>query len=417
MPKRASRVGIGTFIIVWLGMALPWQADAAEQFAAKFKVTLEPEREGASVTLTVDHGELLKHLYFENHEGAISDIKGNGSVREKAGRVYWDLPSGPSKLSWFVRITRERGTGKYDAIINKDWALFRGDNIVPAVHIDTGDVVGSYSYTTLEFVLPKTWQSVHTGWPRMQGNTFRIDNPERRFDRPTGWMIAGNIGTRTTKIDKTAIAVAAPEGQKYRRMDVLTFSRFVWREIKKAFVVTPDRLLVVGAADPMWRGGLSASNSLFLHADRPLVSEDGTSPLVHELTHVVTRISGKVTATTNDDWIAEGIAEYYSFELLYRAHGISKARRHKIIEGQAKWGANIEHLRRGKSTGPITARAVVLLDQLDQEIRQRSKNQYSLDDVTRKLMVKRKVSLQDLREATAQLIGDKIDTLESPLLR
>ena len=49
---------------------------------------------------------------------------------------------------------------------------------------------------------------------------------------------------------------------------------------------------VVGAADPMWRGGLSASNSLFLHADRPLISENGTSTLVHELTHVITRVRG-----------------------------------------------------------------------------------------------------------------------------
>ena len=59
----------------------------------------------------------------------------------------------------------------------------------------------------------------------------------------------------------------------------------------------------------------------------------------------------------------------------------------------------------------------MLLDQLDQEIRQRSKDKYSLDDVTRQLMTLRKVSLADLREATAKLIGDKIDTLDSPLLR
>jgi predicted metalloprotease with PDZ domain len=176
-------------------------------------------------------------------------------------------------------------------------------------------------------------------------------------------------------------------------------------------------LLVVGAADPMWRGGLSASNSLFLHADRPLVSENGTSSLVHELTHMVTRISGVETATTNDDWIAEGIAEFYSFEILYRAHGISKSRRSRIIRDLARWGADVEHLRQGRSSGAITARAVVLLDQLDQEIRQRSKDKYSLDDVTRQLMTKRKVSLADLREATAKLIGDKIDTLDSPLLR
>jgi hypothetical protein len=285
------------------------------------------------------------------------------------------------------------------------------------MHIDTGDVIGSYAVATLEFTLPSHWKSVKTGWPRIEGNTFRIDNPERRLDRPTGWMIAGDIGSRSTNARGTAITVAAPKGQGYQRMDALTFLRFIWREIKKAFVETPDRLLVVGAADPMWRGGLSASNSLFLHADRPLVSENGTSSLAHELTHMVTRISGVVTEQTNDDWIAEGIAEYYSFELLYRAHGISKSRRGKIIRDLKEWGADVEHLRKTRSAGPVTARAVVLLDELNTEIRERSKKEYSLDDVTRQLMVIRKVSLADLRAATEKLIGPNIKALESPLLQ
>ncbi len=417
MQKRSSLAVVSALIWLWIGVVCCAHASEPESFTVKFRVTLEPAREGASVTVSVDRGELLKHLNFENRDKAISAIEANGSLREENGRVYWDLPKGQSTLTYFVRITHERSPGKYDAIINPDWAIFRGDDIVPAMHIDTGEVMGSYSLSTLEFVLPKDWKAVQTGWPRLQGNAFRIDNPERRFDRPTGWMIAGKIGTRTTTLKGTAMTVAAPTGQHFRRMDVLTFLRFVWREIHEAFVATPARLLVVGADDPMWRGGLSASNSLFLHADRPLVSENGTSSLVHELTHMVTRISGVVTADTNDDWIAEGLAEYYSFELLYRARGISKARRNRIVEGLAQWGKDVEHLREGKSTGRITARAVVLLNELDQEIRQRSKSRHSLDTVTRDLMTIRKVSLSDLRKATEKLIGGKSRTLDSPLLR
>lgn len=167
----------------------------------------------------------------------------------------------------------------------------------------------------------------------------------------------------------------------------------------------------------MWRGGLSASNSLFLHSDRPLVSENGTSPLLHELTHMVTRISGKITDTTNDDWIAEGLAEFYSFELLYRADGMTKSRRAKIIRNLSKWGGDVKHLRKSKSTGPVTARAVVLLNDLDQEIRKRSKNKYSIDDVVRELMVKRKVSLDDLTRASEKFAGTKLETLSSVLLK
>tara|TARA_B110000503_G_scaffold22699_3_gene35342 strand:- start:42542 stop:43744 length:1203 start_codon:yes stop_codon:yes gene_type:complete len=386
-------------------------------FELKYKVTLYPERGGAFVTITIDKGELLKHVNFDNQQASITDLKANGELTEKLGRVFWDLPNGQSTLSYFVKITHERDPGKYDAILNEHWAIFRGDDLIPAMHIDTGDVIGSYSQATLEFVLPPSWKSIKTGWRNIEGNTFSIDNPERRFDRPTGWMIAGDIGTRSTTIKGTSITVAAPKGQNYQRMDALIFLRFVWAEIQKAFIETPDRLLVVGAGDPMWRGGLSASNSLFLHTDRPLVSENGTSSLAHELTHMVTRISGVTTKQTNDDWIAEGIAEFYSFELLYRAHGISKARRSKIIRDLMKWGSDVKHLRKSNSTGPVTARAVVLIDELNTEIRQRSKDEYSIDDVTRQLMVIRKVSLADLRAATEKLIGPNVDALDSPLLR
>jgi len=96
---------------------------------------------------------------------------------------------------------------------------------------------------------------------------------------------------------------------------------------------------------------------------------------------------------------------------------MTKARRTNIINGLSKWGSEVEHLRKTKSTGPVTARAVVLLDELDKEIRKRSKNKYNIDDVTRELMIHRKVSLNDLTQATQKLIGPKVETLNSPLLK
>jgi len=60
---------------------------------------------------------------------------------------------------------------------------------------------------------------------------------------------------------------------------------------------------------------------------------------------------------------------------------------------------------------------VVLLDELDKEIRKRSNNKYNIDDVVQDLMVLRKVSLDDLRKSAEKLIGPKIDTFNSPLLK
>lgn len=382
-----------------------------------YQITFDPKQQGAQVVINVDKGELLRHLRFSNARDIYSNIRANGKLTLKDKQVVWDLPSGGAHISFFVTLTNERDSGKYDALVTKDWAIFRGDDLIPPVYIDTGEVMGSYANATMEVILPEGWDSIETGWPRKKGNLFSIDNPERRFDRPTGWMIAGKIGTRRATISKTSIAVSAPKGENFQRMDSLTFFNFVWPEVYSAFKKTPKKLLVVGADDPMWRGGLSASNSLFLHADRPLVSENGTSPLLHELTHMVTRITGVATASANDDWIAEGLAEFYSFELLYRADGMTKSRRNKIIKNLSKWGAEVKHLRKSKSSGPVTARAVVLLDELDKELRKRSNNQHNIDDVVRDLMEIRKVSLDDLRKSAEKLIGPEITALKSPLLK
>lgn len=405
-------------IVLMLIGIQPVTAEPVQQALAyelTYLVAFEPSTQGARVTIKVDKGELLKRVRFNNSRGVYSNIHANGKLTFKDKHVEWDLPKGDARLSYFVTLTSKRDPGKFDALVTEKWAIFRGDDLIPAIH--TFEAAGAYSIATMDVSLPDDWGGIETGWPRKKGNIFTIDNPDRRFDRPTGWMIAGDIGTRRATISKSAIAVSAPKGENFQRMDSLTFFNFVWPEVYSAFKETPKKLLVVGAGDPMWRGGLSASNSLFLHAGRPLVSENGTSPLLHELTHMVTRISGMTSAKTNDDWIAEGLAEFYSFELLYRANGMTKSRRSKIIKNLGKWGAEVKHLRKSKSTGPLTARAVVLLDELDKEIRKRSNNKYNIDDVTRDLMVIRKVSLDDLQKSVEKLIGSKIDTLNSALLK
>lgn len=393
------------------------QIQAKSDLAYKLDYQLEflPETDQALVTIAIDRGELFRVIKFENLPKRYSDIQGNGELTVTDTAVEWHPPAASARLSLKVKVTHERDPGEYDALMTKEWAIFRGDDLFPAVKTEFED--GAYAVATLEVVLPPGWSSIETGWPRQKGNRFRINNPDRKFDRPTGWMIAGQLGTRRDKIGKTSVAVSAPKGGYVHRMNILTYFNFVWPELTQAFRTTPKKLLVVGMDDPMWRGGLSASNSLFLHADRPLVSENGTSPLIHELTHMVTRISGRKTSRGNDDWIAEGLAEFYSFELLFRAGGISEKRRGKIIDKLAKWGKDVTSLRQKNSTGRITARAVILINELDREIRQTSKGKYSIDDVVQDLMVQRKVALVDLKQAVEGLIGAESKTLQTSLLQ
>ncbi len=375
-----------------------------------YTVLLQPSTDSARVTIHLSDGGLLNSLDFNVDPQRYSDIKADGKLSIQGNRAIWEPAQGPATLQLTAKISSQRRNGKYDARITEDWAIVRGDNLVPAATVKARK--GATAQARLIFQLPPGWTSVDTGWPRDKNGAFIIDNPQRNFDRPVGWIIAGKIGNRRDYLSATQVSVAAPRDSGLQRMDILAFINFVWPEMERTFHHLPPKLLIVGAGDPMWRGGLSSPNSLFMHADRPLVSENGTSSLLHELVHVITRIRGE----ENADWIAEGLAEYYAIELLHRSGGMTDARYKKVRRWLQNWSKEVKTLRVKRSAGPITAKAVILLQDLDKEIRSLSHNKYSLDNVTRALMEQGKVSLHSLRSSAEALVEAKLTTLDSALL-
>lgn len=389
-------------------------AYAAKRVDLDFNVKFVPDQDTAEVELLLEDGSVVRYLDFKlGDEGIYSDFQtdGEGTWQQENGRGVWRPAPGEARLSYRVEVSHQRKSGRFDARMTDDWALLRGDDLVPSGRLDQQDGVRLISRLKVE--LPEGWKSVETGWPRIGKNRFRIDNRERLFDRPTGWILAGKLGSRRAKLGETDVTVAAPVGEGMRRMDVLTMLTFVWPEIQNVFPRDPKKLLIVGAGDPMWRGGLSGPNSLFMHADRPLVSENGTSSLVHELVHVFSRI----TDADRSDWISEGLAEYYAIELVRRAGGMSEDRYQRVREDLTKWSRKVDSLRTEHSTGPITARAVLLLQELDREIRQRSKGRHSLDDVARGLMRLDKVTTDDFINITETMLDGGSAVLDTRLLR
>ena len=394
-----------------LGMSSPlW---AAKQVDLDYRVKFLPETDQAEVSLTLEKGEVVQKLAFNlGSKGYYSDFSADGTWTQDGPESGTWLPGkGKSSLTYKVRISHPRANDTFDARMTPDWALLRGDDLVPSARLSKDDKVELVA--RLQFELPKGWNGIETGWPKIGENKFRIDNPSRQFDRPTGWILAGKIGSRRAQLGDTDVTVAAPVGEGMRRMDILTLLTFVWPEAQAVFPRDPAKLLIVGANDPMWRGGLSAPNSIFFHADRPLVSENGTSSLVHELVHVFSRIRD----TDKSDWISEGLAEYYAIELVRRAGGMSEDRYQAIRKKLMGWSKKVDSLRTDDSTGPVTARAVLLLQELDREIRKNTDNQRSLDDVTRGLMRLDKVSTKDFIEISENVMGRGSEVLDSKLLR
>ena len=406
-------VGLRLALAVGL-LALSSPVWAAKKVDLDYHVRLLPQSDQAEVRLTLAQGSAVRSLDFDLDDGShYSDFKADGQWQltpGKQARGVWRPAADKASLTYRVRISHGRKSGSFDTRMTPTWALMRGDDLVPAAKLDQD---GIELVSRLEFELPTGWKSVETAWPRIGKNKFRIDNVSRLFDRPTGWMLAGHLGSRRTRLGETEVTVASPQGQGMRRMDVLTLLTFVWPQVQAVFPRHPAKLLIVGANDPMWRGSLAARESIYLNSRLPLVSESGSSALVRELAQVFGRINDK----QRSDWISEGFAEYYAIELVRRAGGMSDERYESLRRKLAKDGQKVTTLR-GEQVSPAQiGKAVLLLSELDQEIRIKTRNKRSLDDVLRGAMHLESVDTKEFVQLAESVIGESSKVLDTDLIQ
>ncbi|GAB6407332.1 hypothetical protein [Pseudomonas sp. MHK4] len=387
---------------------------AAKKVDLDYHVRLLPQSDQAEVRLTLAQGAAVRSLDFDLGDGShYSDFKADGQwqlTEGKQARGVWRPAAEKASLTYRVKISHGRKSGSFDTRMTPTWALMRGDDLVPPARLDQQD--GTELVSRLEFELPNGWQSIETAWPRIGKNKFRIDNVSRLFDRPTGWMLAGHLGSRRTRLGETEVTVASPRGQGMRRMDVLTLLTFVWPQVQAVFPRHPTKLLIVGANDPMWRGSLSAHESIYLNSRLPLVSESGTSPLVRELAQVF----GRINDQQRSDWISEGFAEYYAIELVRRAGGMSDERYEGLHRKLVKDSQKVTSLRGEQVNAAQVAKAVLLLQELDREIRLKTRNKRSLDDVLRGAMHLGSIDTKEFVQLSESVIGEASKVLDTGLL-
>ena len=392
----------------------PW-VWAAKKVDLDYHVRLLPQSDQAEVRLTLAQGSAVRSLDFDLADGSrYSDFKADGQWQLTPGKVtrgLWRPAADKASLTYKVRISQPRKNNTFEARMTPSWALLRGDDLVPAARLDQQD--GIELVSRLAFELPSGWKSVETAWPRIGKNRFRVDNVSRLFDRPTGWMLAGNLGTRRTRLGETEVTVASPRGQGMRRMDVLTLLTFVWPQVQAVYPRHPGKVLIVGAGDPMWRGSTAGYESIYLHSRLPLVSESGSSALLRELAQMF----GRISDDDRSDWISEGFADFYAVELLRRAGGMSDERYQVLHDNLLKVGGKVSSLRGEQASAAQVARAVVLLQELDREIRLQTRNKRSLDDLLHSVMRLDKVSTKEFVTLAESIIGEPSKVLQSDLLK
>jgi hypothetical protein len=331
-----------------------------------FEARLAPTERTAHVRIELGEGASNLHeLRFSIDPERHVDFGGDGEVTLAADSVTWVPPTNGGELNYVFRIDHLRDQRSYDARCAATWALFRGDDLVPPVRSRFED--GAKSRSRLRFRLPKGW-SAAVPYARLRGGDYRVRHRHRSFDRPTGWMVFGDIGVIREEVAGTRVAVAGPVRHGLRRLDLLAL--------------------------------LSGPQSVYVHVDRPLITEDGTSPLLHEILHAA------VGARADDeyDWIVEGLAEYYSIELLARSGTLSVERSEAALK---KVGGVGDEKPTGVQHGRDTVRGVRFFHDLDQKIRAGSPDgSRSLDDVFRVLAAyRKKLTLEVVRQAVLEATG------------
>ena len=394
------------FLLCLLCVNPAWAEEAPDKrYDVTFSATFLPKKGMVEARISVQQSShLLRLVDLDAAEPKFSNFAADGSIEHAGKRLLWRVPATGGALSYTARVDHQRGD-YMDARMTGHWAIVRLDDIFPSARVRSR--VGAASRSVLELHGPAGWR--FESRYRVTGGAIIVDEPERRFDRPNGWLVAGKLGIRREFIAHRKVAVAAPAGQGMRRMDIIAFLRWTLPRMVKVFPDFPDRLLIVGAMDDMWHGGLSGPGSVYLYADLPLISENATSPLLHELVHTASRTAGK----PREDWIIEGLAEYYGLEILRRSGGISKKRFKQTMQQLAGWVAREKGKLTSPSSGANTARAVLLFNGIQDELRQHDAG--SLDSVVRKLMAADTIGSGQLLILVETALGARSETLRQAL--
>lgn len=390
-------------LLLILSAALP--AEAAERYATHFQARFDPDSASAAVSITISQKDSRVRLIdLAAPENRYSDFVADGSIERQKDRLLWTVPANGGTLQYTAKINHRKGDA-FDARITKNWAILRLDDLFPPARVRALKSTSSRSSLSLQG--PDDWVFESRYGPVTK--QLEISNEGRKFDRPTGWLAAGELGIRRELIRKRRVVLAGPTDQGMRRLDTLAFLRWTFPRLLKVFADFPERLLIVGASDDMWRGGLSGPASLYLHAERPLISENATSALLHELVHVATG-----AATARDDWLIEGLAEYYSLEILRRSGGISQKRYDQTMQTLADWVKRDKGRLRSPSSGANTARAVLLLWNLQQELLQSESG--SLDDLVQEMVRSGRITGKTLLQLTEAAQGGQSQLLRKALV-
>jgi hypothetical protein len=388
------------------GSASPSQAAPARPYDVQFHARFAPEDGVAYAAIEVMQKRgRLKRLDLNAPSPRFSEFEGDGEITRAGDRLIWEVPDEGGRLEYRVRVDhKRRSSDHHDALMTDSWVVMRLDNLFPSARVVARP--GATSRSTLHLHGPEGW-AYETPYGRSR-EPVPVTDRGRGFTRPVGWFAAGDLGIRRSVIAGRNVAIAGPRGENFRRMDMLAFLHWTLPELARVAPSLPDQFVIVSGSHDMWRGGLSGPASLYVHPGRPLLSGNSTSTVLHELMHVA--MVG--TGDRGDDWIVEGIPEYYSLVVLLRSGGIDGARFERTLDWLEQWVKRRNGKLAHPSHGANTARAALLFRDLDVELAARGAR---LDDVVAELFGGGPVNRGRLAALVEAELGEPSKVLERAL--
>ena len=211
----------------------------------ELKMAAETQIVQASLTITQDQHH-LRHLNFYMPAEHFDNVVTNAPLKRDGDRVLVEVPAQGAQISWDV--IKLSGRTPNDAQIADNWALFKLEDVFPAAK--SRSVVGAVSESTLNIRGPSEWH-FETAYGPAADAALPLPK-ERNFNRPKGWLVAGELGIRRDTIADRRVAVAAPKGYNINRVELLSFLNWTLPEFVRAFPDLPERLLVAGAPAHLW---------------------------------------------------------------------------------------------------------------------------------------------------------------------
>jgi hypothetical protein len=403
--QRCAPLGAGIALVA-AGIPVRSSATTKETFSIDYIVTISRDHpDMATVRWELAGIDEINHFVLRFRHDRVEGLQGSGALEPLAtGAVRW-TPNGPyAHLTYRVPVNHPRGKQhRFDSYAGADWVVTRARDVFPRTLVDWSPRGNGppRARARLQFRLPPGWQSATT-FPALETDTYLLNQSGQVLSHPRGWFALGRIRLDRQEIGGTMLQVARAPGSSLNPQALFRFLEATLPALQHLLLADPETLLLVSAPDPMWRGGISAEHSFYVHGDRPLRTPDKTSPYLHELFHVLQPFKPGADA----DWIAEGLAEFYSLELQRRAGLIDAAAYVRALGYFQRFGLWNVDLTRQRDNAATNNSAPLVMYALDQRIQRATTGKKRLDDVVTHLAQQAGVvGTQEFRHAVEQVSG------------